>query len=265
MLSEKIDRKRERTVRFGLAVGLAPVPRKGVVRTRVLVDRDERVRRESALEQLVDLRLHPAVLHRHVQHERPVQVLGFADAVLDVGAVVGDGTVDVGTAAHQVTELAAEAVADRADLAVALRTLLQIVPSVLHVAHREVVVEVVVEIERLLDVLRIAVGELDTRLLAPEEIGHEADESRLGELVRVMAHGVVDAPNLHDGDDRARRRLVGDGEIGPHLAVAELDLDVLRFHSEVTSSSAFARCRRKSAPAPSPAYPASSRPRWYWR
>src|SRR6266853_6493398 len=54
MLSEKIDRKRERAVRFGLAVGLAAVPRKGVVRTRVLVDRDERVRGESALEQLVD-------------------------------------------------------------------------------------------------------------------------------------------------------------------------------------------------------------------
>jgi len=42
------------------------------------------------------------------------------------------------------------------------------VPSVLHVAHREVVVEVVVEIERLLDVVGIAVAELDTGLLPPD-------------------------------------------------------------------------------------------------
>src|SRR5262249_5166603 len=134
--------------------------------------------------------------------------------------------------AHQVAELAAETVADRADLAVALGALGEILPSVLHVAHPEVVVELVVEIERLLDVLGIAVGKLDAGFLAPEQVGYEAHEPWFGELLRMMPHGFVDAPDLHDGDDRASRRPVGNSDVGAHLAVAELDLDVLGFHTD---------------------------------
>ena len=92
--------------------------------------------------------------------------------------------------------------------------------GILHVAHGEVVVEVVVEIERLLDVFGIVIGELDARLLPPEQIRHQADESRLREFMRVPAHGVVDAPDFHDGDDGAGGRAVRDREIGAHLAVA---------------------------------------------
>ena len=40
--------------------------------------------------------------------------------------------------------------------------------GILHVAHGEVVVEVVVEIERLLHVFGIVIGDLDARLLPPE-------------------------------------------------------------------------------------------------
>jgi len=52
-----------------------------------------------------------------MQNERAVQVFGLADIVLDVSAVISDCTVDIRSAAHQVTQFAAEAVADRADLA----------------------------------------------------------------------------------------------------------------------------------------------------
>src|SRR6185436_6848999 len=97
-------------------------------------------------------------------------------------------------AAHEVAELPSQAVADRADFAAALRYFLQVVPDVLHVAHAEVVVEVVIEIERLLHILRIAVVELDARLLPPEQVRDQADESRLGELMRMPPHRVVDAP-----------------------------------------------------------------------
>ena len=55
-----------------------------------------------------------------MQHERPMEVLGFANVVLDVSAVISDRTVDVSAAAHEIAELAAETIADRADLAVAL-------------------------------------------------------------------------------------------------------------------------------------------------
>ena len=73
--------------------------------------------------------------------------------------------------------------------------------GILHVAHGEVVVEVVVEIERLLHVFGIVIGELDARLLPPEPIRDQADESRLREFMRVPAHGVVHAPDFHNRDD----------------------------------------------------------------
>ena len=60
-----------------------------------------------------------------MQDEGAVQVFGFADIVLDVSAVISDRAVDIRSAAHQETQFAAEAVADRADLAVALRQLCQ--------------------------------------------------------------------------------------------------------------------------------------------
>jgi hypothetical protein len=103
-------------------------------------------------------------------------------------------------------------------------------PGVLHVADGKVVVEIVVEIERLLDVVRIAVRELNTGLLAPKQIGHEADETGLREFTGMMAHGVVDAPNLHDRNDRAGGGAIGDCEVRAHFAVAQFHRDVLCFH-----------------------------------
>src|SRR5262245_33992437 len=79
MLPEEIHRQRERAVRLGLAVGPAAVAREGVVRARILVDRHQRAGRQPALEELVHLRLHPPVLHRHVQHEGSVQIRRLAN------------------------------------------------------------------------------------------------------------------------------------------------------------------------------------------
>ena len=125
--------------------------------------------------------------------------------------------------------------------------------------HGEVVVEVVVEVECLLDVLGIAVGKLDARLLPPEKIRNETDEAGLRKFVGVMPHGVVDAPDFHDGDDRWRGSAGGYGQIGPHLAVAKLDLDVLRSHLPgLTVSEAGAHCRRECHQV---AVSAASRPR----
>src|SRR5712692_6053759 len=230
MLAEEIDRKRKRPVRLGLAVSPAAVARESVIGAGILVDRDPGNRREPALEQLVHFRLHPAVFHRHVQHEGPVQALRFADVVLDVGAVVGHRAIDVGAAAHEIAELAAEAVADRADLAAALLHLLQVRGRVLHVAHAEVVVEVVIKVERFFHVLGVFVVELDARFLAPEEVGHEAHETRFGEFLRVPAHGVVDAPDFHDSDDRGSRRARGERDVRAHFAVPQTDANVLGPH-----------------------------------
>src|SRR5262245_61145548 len=109
-------------------------------------------------------------------------------------------------------------------------------PGVLHVPHGEVVVKVVIEIERLVDVLRFVVGKLDAGLLPPEQVRHQADEAGLREFVRVAAHGVVDAPDFHDGDDGAGGRTVGDREIASHLAVAQLDPDIPRLHADARAA-----------------------------
>ena len=159
-----------------------------------------------------------------------MQVRRFANAMFDIGAVIGHGAIDIGAAAHQVTELAAETVPDRTDLAVAFGQLLQIGARVLHIPNRQVVIEIVVEIEGFLDVIRIFVGELDARLLPPEEIRHETNEAGLGEFMGMMAHGVVDAPYFHDRNDCTGRRLIGNGDIGAHLAVAQPHLYVSRLH-----------------------------------
>ena len=159
-----------------------------------------------------------------------MQVWRLANTMFDIGAIISHGTIDICAAAHQVTELAAETVPDRTDLAVTFRELLQVSARVLHIANRKVVVEVVVEIEGLLDVIRIFVGELDARLLPPEEIRHETNKAGLGELMGMMTHRVIDAPYFHDRNDCTGRRFIGDGNIGAHLAVAQLHLDVSRLH-----------------------------------
>ena len=115
----------------------------------------------------------------------PVQIARFADVVLDVGAVVRDRAIDIGAAAHEIAQLAAEAVTDRADLAVAFRQAFQVFPGVDHVLNAKVVVEIVVEIERFLHVLGVGVGKLDAGLLPPEEIGYEAHEARFREFPSV--------------------------------------------------------------------------------
>src|SRR5262245_33108418 len=152
---EKLERERESPVGFRLPIGAPPVPREGMIGVWILVDLDERVRREPPRKQVVDLGLHAAILHRPVQHEWSVSILELPNVVRDIGAVIGNRASDVGAAAQQVAKLAAEAVAVRADLAVTLVEAGKIVPGVLHVAHGEVVVEVVVEVEGLLYVLGV--------------------------------------------------------------------------------------------------------------
>src|SRR5258708_23806553 len=165
-----------------------------------------------------------------MQHKWPMQVRRFANSVLDIGAIVGNSAVDIGAAAHQITQLAAETVANRADLAIAFGKLLQVGARVLHILDREVVIEIVVEIERFLDVFLVLVGELDAGFLPPEEVRHETNEASFGKFVGMMAHGVIDAPYLHDRDDRAARRFIWDGDIGAHFAGPQLYFYVSRLH-----------------------------------
>src|SRR5689334_4194211 len=107
-----------------------------------------------------------------MQHEGAMEAGGLANVMLDIGAVISDRAVDVAAAAHEKAELAAETITDGADLAVAFPHAAQELAGVLHVLDAKIVVEVVVEVEGLPDMVRIAVGQLDARLLAPEQVGH---------------------------------------------------------------------------------------------
>ena len=84
MLPEKVDAEFERALRIILAIRPATLPRESVVCFGILVDRHQRVATETPFEHGVDLGLHPAILHRHVEHERAVEVLRLDDVVLDV-------------------------------------------------------------------------------------------------------------------------------------------------------------------------------------
>ena len=120
---------------------------------RVFVDCDQRVRPEDAFKHVIDRWLDPFVIQRHVQHERPVQVRGFADVVFDIGAVIGDRAVDIGTAAQHVTKLAAEAVPHSTGF-YAAGIIAEEFNGFLHILDAIIVVELVIEIE----CLRYVVG-----------------------------------------------------------------------------------------------------------
>src|SRR5262249_51647842 len=69
---------------------------------------------------------------------------------------------------------------------------------------------------------------------------------RRRQLRGLPAHGVVDPPDSHDGDDGARRRPIRDRDIGSHLAVAQLDPDSLRVHADRFHADAWAAVRAGS-------------------
>src|SRR5262249_12690527 len=90
------------------------------------------------------------------------------------------------------------------------------------------------------------------RLLPPEQVGNQTEKSRRGKLVGVPAHGVVDAPNFHDGDNRSGRRAVRHGQIGAHLAAPQFDPDVLCLHraaSDVEAGASASLSKRRALPA----------------
>src|SRR4029078_11585842 len=65
VLVEEVERQRQSAVGLRLAVGLAAQARARVIGAWIFVDGDQWIRRQAALEQLIHLRLHPAVLHRY--------------------------------------------------------------------------------------------------------------------------------------------------------------------------------------------------------
>ena len=79
-----------------------------------------------------------------MEHHRPLDVAGFGDIGLDADAVIADGAIDVGARGDEISELAAEAEAERADLALAFGARAQHFQRVSGVLDRLVGVEALV-------------------------------------------------------------------------------------------------------------------------
>src|SRR5262249_18148661 len=91
-----------------------------------------------------------------------------------------------------------EAVTDRSDLPGASRQLAEMAKRRLEVVDTLRLVEALVEGERLLPFGVRLIGDLDARLLAPEQIRAERDVTLPREAVGEIAHDLVDAENLLD-------------------------------------------------------------------
>src|SRR5215468_2472508 len=117
ILLEEVRSPLVREVSGFLVVVLAADAGEGVIHAGIAVNGDVRV----ALERVLDLGLRrrrtELVLLGDMEHQRLLDRLGLVERALDADAVVADGGVRVGARRHQVGELAAEAVADSADLA----------------------------------------------------------------------------------------------------------------------------------------------------
>src|SRR4051812_14438506 len=130
-----------------------------------------------------------------VHDHRRSDVRELVDVLVDADAVVADGAVDIGPAARQERELAAEAVAQRPDLTRTSGMPSRRGQSGGDILHAPAPVELAVEIERSLPTFG-AVVELDRRLDSPEQGGHENRVALIGQLVGMGPHGVVDAEDL---------------------------------------------------------------------
>src|SRR5215472_5832353 len=198
ILLEEVRSPLVREVSGFLVVVLAADAGEGVIHAGIAVNGDVRV----ALERVLDLGLRrrrtELVLLGDVEHQRLLDRFGLVERALDADSVVADGSVCVGTRRHQIGELAAEAVADRADLARAGRELPQMRERRREVIDALRLVEALVKRERLLPLGIGLIGDLDAGLLAPEQVGAEHDIALPREAVGQIAHHLVDAENLLD-------------------------------------------------------------------
>lgn len=189
-------------------------------------------RRRHAGQRRLDLilrrRRHELVLGGDVAEIGPGDRGRLAERAFDADAVVADVAIGIRARRHQIGELAAEAESHRADAAGASGIFAQRLQAGDQVGDALGLVKALVEREGLGPFGLGLVGDLDPRLLAPEEIGAHGDVALLRKAVAEVAHHLVDAEDLLDDQDaRAAGAGGGRGDIGGERAgIAGGDLDV---------------------------------------
>ena len=143
-----------------------------------------------------------------MQHHRTAYRANLVEPLFDSDAVVADRRLDIASRGRQVGEHPAQAKADRADLAVALRHRAQRAHRIGDVLDRLVGIETAVEIESRLD-LGLRVAQFDTRLNPPEQVGRDRDVTLLGIAVGEFAEMAVDAENFLQQHERRPAAALG--------------------------------------------------------
>src|SRR5215831_4089978 len=176
--------------------GLAADAGEGMVATGINMDRDAAIPPERRLDLLLCLLRLVLVLAGDMHQQRLRDRARLVEEVFDAAAVVADIAVGVRARRHQVGELAAEAVADRAGLAGAGGLLAQVIEAGDQILDALGLVEALVQLEAALPFGLGLVGQLDARFLAPEDVRAECHVPLRGVAITEIAHDLVDAEDL---------------------------------------------------------------------
>jgi len=207
---------------------LAAGAREGVVDPRVDVNLDI-LAAGKGLADLGDRRgRDELVLGGELQHQRAFDLGHEVELLLDGDPVIADRAIDPRLGGGEIGELASEAEAEGADLALAGGPSAQRRHGRDDILDRLGHVKFLVEREGLLEV---ALVELDARLEAPEKVGRQHDIAFLGVGVGNVSDVLVNSENLLEEDDPGTAALLGRCEIGLEIsAVPGRDADSRACH-----------------------------------
>ena len=178
-----------------------------------------------------------AVVAAKMHQQRYLDLVGQVQLVLDAAAVVGDGGIDQAGRCRLVRQTAAEAVADRSDLAVDFRTRAQGGDGGGDVGQRLRVVGGLHQFDGALPA-RLVIAQFDMRAFAPEQVGHQHHIAVKRILLGHRADMFIDAKNFLQQHDARTLADMRHGQVGLEGgAVGAGDIDPLRSDAHEDSSS----------------------------
>ncbi len=135
---------------------------------------------------------------------RALDLPGLAEVGLDADSIIRDRAIDIGARSGEVSQLAAEAEAERADLADAFLARAQHLQCVGGILDRLIGVEALIIAERLVEI-GLGIAELNARLHSPEQIRREHHIAFLGVIVGDFAHRGINAKDFLQQQDAGTR------------------------------------------------------------
>ena len=229
-LAEQRDRARMRHQGRRLVEARALGRREGMVAAGIKIKFDIRSLGERSLDLLARFRRRVFVELGEMKHHRALDLRGLADIGLDADPVIADGAIDIGARRDEIGELAAEAEAERADLADTFRTRAQHLQCIGRILDRLIGIEALIIAERLVEI-GFGIAEVDARLHPPEQIRRQHHITFFGIIIGGFAHRGIDAENLLQQQNAGTRSRGRDGKISlERAAIGSRDINPLSCH-----------------------------------